>query len=253
MSSRRQIIQTTSTTEPVGAALGDEWFEPTSGRLYKRMLSGGVVGWTELQLANNSVRTSNVTFISANSAFANSIVVAYRDTSSTLSINGGSGQIARITDTATGSVFAINSIPGTPAVEVFANGQINLAATGGNINVNNPLFRSYKESVVAATVTTNAQTIDLSLTNIYNLTLANSSIAITFTNPPASGTAFTLTLYCQQDGVGTRALTWPASVRWPNSSPPTMSTGANKIDIFSFFTLDGGTTYLGALSLANTG
>lgn len=50
MSSRRQIIQTTSNTEPVGAALGDEWFEPTSGRLYKRMLSGGTVGWTEIQL-----------------------------------------------------------------------------------------------------------------------------------------------------------------------------------------------------------
>lgn len=58
MSSRRQIIQTTSTTEPVGAALGDEWFEPTSGRLYKRMLSGGTVGWTEIQLGQANTITN---------------------------------------------------------------------------------------------------------------------------------------------------------------------------------------------------
>jgi hypothetical protein len=76
---------------------------------------------------------------------------------------------------------------------------------------------------------------------------------VTFTNPPASGTAYSFMLYCKQDAVGSRTITWPVSVKWPNSSPPTMSTGANKIDVFNFFTLDGGTTYLGALSLANTG
>ncbi len=116
----------------------------------------------------------------------------------------------------------------------------------------NPTFIAYKEAVVANTVSTAASTIDLSTSNIFNLSMTLNT-TVTFTNPPASGTAYSFMLYCKQDAVGSRTITWPVSVKWPNSSPPTMSTGANKIDVFNFFTLDGGTTYLGALSLANTG
>ena len=116
----------------------------------------------------------------------------------------------------------------------------------------NPTFIAYREAVIANTVSTAASTIDLSTSNIFNLSMTLNT-TVTFTNPPASGTAYSFMLYCKQDAVGSRTITWPASVKWPNSSPPTMSTGANKIDVFNFFTLDGGTTYLGALSLANTG
>jgi hypothetical protein len=112
---------------------------------------------------------------------------------------------------------------------------------------------SYEETVIANTITANTHAVDLSLGNMFNLTLANASITISFTNPPANGISSSLTLHCKQDGTGSRVITWPASVKWPNASAPTMSTGANKIDVFSFFTLDGGATYLGALSLANTG
>lgn len=77
MSSRRQIIQTTSTTEPVGAALGDEWFEPTSGRLYKRMLSGGTVGWTEIQLGQANVISSAILTLNGNSTNRTSGIQVY--------------------------------------------------------------------------------------------------------------------------------------------------------------------------------
>lgn len=195
-----------------------------------------------------------IEFRGANTTVNTAITLqTYPTSNGTLSFEGSAGQLFSITNDLTGSIFSVNDVSGIPSIEVYANGQIDMAAFGGNVNLNNPVFRSYKENVVSANVTTNAQTLDLSLTNIFDLRLANASIAITFTNPPPSGTAFSLTLYCRQDGTGSRVLTWPASVRWPNASPPTMSTGANKIDVFSFFTLDGGTTYLGALSLANTG
>ena len=115
-----------------------------------------------------------------------------------------------------------------------------------------PTFKAYREAVGANTVSTAASTIDLSTFNIFNLSMT-SSTTVSFTNPPASGIAYSFMLYCKQDAVGSRTISWPATVKWPNNSVPTMSTGANKIDVFSFFTLDGGTTYLGALSLANTG
>lgn len=117
--------------------------------------------------------------------------------------------------------------------------------------LSNPKFISYKEVVVANTITTSTHTIDLSLSNVFDLTLANAAITLSFSNPPASGNAYSFTLYCKQDATGSRVITWPATVKYPNASTPTMSTGANKIDIFSFFTLDGGTIYAGALSLAN--
>lgn len=143
----------------------------------------------------------------------------------------------------------------------FANVSTTLQVTGitthganvamANNVLSNPKFISYKEVVVSNTITTSTHTIDLSLSNVFELTLANAAITLSFSNPPASGNAYSFTLYCKQDATGSRVITWPATVKYPNASTPTMSTGANKIDIFSFFTLDGGTIYAGALSLAN--
>ena len=121
-----------------------------------------------------------------------------------------------------------------------------------NNYVVNPGFQAYKEQVTAITVSAGSQALDLSTTNIFNLTLA-SSTTLSFTNPPAAGIAYTVTLHCKQDGVGSRTITFPASVKFPNASAPVLSTQANKIDVLSLFTLDGGTTYVGALALANVG
>lgn len=55
----------------------------------------------------------------------------------------------------------------------------------------------------------------------------------TFTFPTLTpGTSFTIIL--RQDGTGSRTATWPAAVKWPAATAPTLSTGANKVDIVSF-------------------
>lgn len=66
MSSRKQIIQTVSNTEPIGAALGDEWFQPTSNKLFKRIIYSGTVGWTEIPLTSGSSASGSVTGGDAN-------------------------------------------------------------------------------------------------------------------------------------------------------------------------------------------
>jgi hypothetical protein len=38
-----------------------------------------------------------------------------------------------------------------------------------------------------------------------------------------------------QDATGSRAVTWPASVKWPSGTAPTLSTAANAIDIVTFY------------------
>ena len=48
MSSRTSIQQVVSTSEPIGAALGDEWYNPTVDKLYKRTVVNKTMGWTEV-------------------------------------------------------------------------------------------------------------------------------------------------------------------------------------------------------------
>lgn len=196
-----------------------------------------------------------IEFRGANSSVNTSITIqTYPTSNGTLSFEGTAGQLFSITNDLTGSIFSVNDISGIPSIEVFANGQINMAQYGGNVFFSNsvvdsPTMKGYKEYANTASVT-GATTLDLSTTNIYNMTLTGNT-TLTFTNPPASGTLYSLMIIAKQDATGSRIITWPASVKWPNASAPTLSTGANAVDVLNFFTVDGGTTYYGALSLAN--
>ena len=82
--------------------------------------------------------------------------------------------------------------------------------------------------------------INLSLGNYFIKTI-NANSTFTFSNPPASGTAGTFTLELTHTS-GT--VTWPASVKWPADTAPTLTTG--KTHLFVFVTDDGGTRYRGA-------
>jgi hypothetical protein len=191
----------------------------------------------------------------ANSSVNTAIIIqTYPISNGMLSFEGTAGQLFSITNDLTGSIFSVNDVSGIPSIEVFANGQINFAQFGGNVFFSNtivdsPTMKGYKEFANTASVT-GATTLDLSTTNIYNLTLTG-NMTVTFSNPPASGTLYSVMMIVKQDGTGSRTITWPASVKWPNASAPTLSTAANAVDVLNFFTVDGGTTYYGSLSLAN--
>ena len=88
--------------------------------------------------------------------------------------------------------------------------------------------------------TVGALDIDLATGNYFTKTI-NANSTFTFSNPPASGTAGTFTLELTHTS-GT--VTWPASVKWPADTAPTLTTG--KTHLFVFVTDDGGTRYRGA-------
>jgi hypothetical protein len=96
-----------------------------------------------------------------------------------------------------------------------------------------PVVTDYSESVVTANTTT-AYTISLTSGTVQILTLTGSC---TFTFPTATaGKSFMLLL--KQDATGSRTATWPASVRWPGGTAPTITATAGKGDKF-VFTADG--------------
>jgi len=102
---------------------------------------------------------------------------------------------------------------------------------------------SYNESYVAVTSSSNATTVDCEAGNTFMHTLTENT-TFTFSNPPASGTGYTMSIEIIQDSTD-RTITWPASVDWPAATAPTISSGSGAKDVFVFTTRDGGTTWLG--------
>jgi len=71
----------------------------------------------------------------------------------------------------------------------------------------------------------------------------DSSKATGFTLELTSGAGNTSTAYTQ---------TWPAAVKWPGGTAPTLTQGDTAVDVLIFLTDDGGTNWRGALSIANS-
>ena len=119
------------------------------------------------------------------------------------------------------------------------------AAADGYLQSENadPLFvKDYSETASQYTATTGTRDLDLSVATYFypSADLGAATITFTFSNPVASGrvASFTLELL----GADGAAITWPTSVDWPSGFEPTWTSG---VDIVSFLTRDGGTTWLG--------
>lgn len=128
--------------------------------------------------------------------------------------------------TFTGTVTIPN---GASATEAAALGQT-VTKTGGGV-----------ETISTATAT-GATTVNLTNGNVHKLTLTG-AVTLTFSGA-TNGSGCSMTLYIAQDATGGRTITWP-TVKWAGGVAPVISTAANAIDIYTFFTMDGGTTWFG--------
>ena len=99
------------------------------------------------------------------------------------------------------------------------------------------------DDVNTITSSSNAATINLQLGNVFEHDLTE-NVTYTFSNPGANNTATVFILKIIQDSTA-RTITWPGSVDWAAATAPTLTTTNNGVDVFVFFTRDGGTTYYG--------
>lgn len=83
-----------------------------------------------LHVDGTTTLSSNLNFLSPDTT--NTISVSMLDTD-TLSFSGDSGQLFSITDSLSGTIFAVNDISGVPSIEVDDDGTIRLAETFGNV------------------------------------------------------------------------------------------------------------------------
>ena len=104
---------------------------------------------------------------------------------------------------------------------------------------------SYNETYVAVTSSGAATTVNCEQGNSFMHTLTENT-TFTFSNPPASGTAYTMSIEIIQDASASGfTVTWPTSVDWPAGTAPTLTATASAKDVFVFTTRDGGTNWLG--------
>ena len=108
-------------------------------------------------------------------------------------------------------------------------------------------FQGHHAGFTQQTITYNVTTttVDWGAGNKASMTFGAGNIGtFAFTNPPKTSN---LVLKIIQDGTGSRVVTtWDTDIKWAGGTAPTLSTGANDIDIISFY-FDG-TNFFGVIS-----
>ena len=101
----------------------------------------------------------------------------------------------------------------------------------------------WRNANVVDPVALSGTAIDVSTGNVFTKTIsANTTFTITGV-PNGKSTMFNLVL---TDG-GAYTVTWPASVKWSEGIPPALASSG--IDVLTFLTVDGGTTWYGTAAV----
>lgn len=141
----------------------------------------------------------------------------------------------------TGTITHSGAVSLTNTLTMSSSGNI----VGGDKVISAACLKDTSETVNAIGNTSGGVSVDFSAGNVATYTLTGNQTSLTITNPPASGTAGFLTLIITQDGTGSRTTAWGAAFTFPGGTDFVASTAAGAVDIFTFMTINGGTTWRG--------
>ena len=194
--------------------------------------------WTETDTLLGAVSATEIAILDGATVTTAELNVLDGATVTTAELNVLDGIPGTLTATELGYVDGVTS-----AIQTQLDAKMTPTYTG-NVDITGEFIAdSYNETYLAVTSTTNATTVSCEAGNTFSHTLTENT-TFTFSNPPASGTGYSFTLKIVQDSTA-RTITWPASVDWAAATAPTISTGSGEVDVFVFFTTDGGTTFYG--------
>ena len=130
-------------------------------------------------------------------------------------------------------------------VSLEAGGTLGFAYNGITFDyadtvVTRPELRDYSETVNAIGTITSNTAVDFENGNVQTVTV-NGNCEFSFSNPPASGKAGTVTLIITNGGSAT--VTYHSSVKWPSDVAPSLTSSG--IDIITFLTTDAGSNIYG--------
>ena len=184
----------------------------------------------------------------------------FNTSSNTLKVYNGSAWVAAAFDTS-GALVAANNLSDV-ANAATAPGNLGVTAIAAELNYNNittlglsqasktvtadangviTLDNGFSEEYGAVTSSSNAVSINLRTANNFSHTLTENT-TISFANPAASGKVSAFTLKVIQAS-SAKSITWHSSIKWAGDTAPTLSTGNGNVDVFTGYTVDGGTNY----------
>jgi hypothetical protein len=144
-------------------------------------------------------------------------------------------ELQTTTSGSTGSLYASPNLTFTPQNNTLGlNGTINL---GGVMLPNNTAEKKF-----TAVITNSTVTIDVSAATIFEIALNTNITQFSLQNMQPVGRVSSFVIIMTADGT-TRTVVWPSNFKWPQNIAPTITTTANKKDVFVFFTVDGGGTW----------
>ena len=113
------------------------------------------------------------------------------------------------------------------------------------------VFQAYQEKIVTiGSIATSTYTIDTSLANIFDITLT-ASTTITFSNVAGVGFARPITLIVRQPASAAAKTLAVTNAKYTDGVAPVLSTAVNQIDVLTYWSPNGGTTFFGTFAMAN--
>jgi len=157
----------------------------------------------------------------------------------------GSGLDADTLDT-----YEATAFPRKAEAATITNSWTMQAINMQDYELTRPKFKDYAVTHTTPTISAGAITFDCANGNSFNVSLTANITSITLSNPPATGSYGEIVIEFKQDATGSRTVTgWPASVKWPGGTAPTITTTATTgTDYITLRTHDGGTTWYGDYS-----
>ena len=125
---------------------------------------------------------------------------------------------------------------------------VTFTGSGGVLDMNWSTQREHAEAANSVSSSSGAATVDIDTGNYFYTTFTEDITSVTFTVncPTGKFTSWTWELTQDAGGNAWSVTSWPAEVKWAGGTAPTLSTGANDVDIITFWTRDGGTTIYGS-------
>ena len=142
--------------------------------------------------------------------------------------------------------------PGTYDLEVSGTASIGSTLEMNDQIVDQPKLRDYAIAHENWEGTSTSKSLDCSLYNSFKVDLdqvAGAGVTLSFTNPSATGNYCEIKVMVIQDVGSVKTVTWPASVKWSGGTAPSLTGTDAAVDIFHFFTIDGGTNWYGSYGL----
>lgn len=103
--------------------------------------------------------------------------------------------------------------------------------------------KTFTQGPYGTTVAMSAADVDLSTGDVFTVTVS-ADVTFTFSNVP-SGKAATFNMIITNGGAAT--VTWPSTVKWASGTAPTLT--SEGVDVLTFLTPDGGTTWYGTVAI----